>query len=212
MSVITPEKHLTRAKPLLSMLVLFICTATNAQTPSEPVGFSERLIMAAFERTRHTVRYDGAYRRLDYPAGDVPASAGVCTDLVIRAYRKLGIDLQVDVHEAMLRDFEAFPPLWGLSRPDPNIDHRRVPNLQALFEQQGITLPVSGNPDDYHAGDLVTWMLDGRLPHIGIVTNVKSIDGKRPLIIHNIGAGPRLEDMLFDYPITGHYRYYGNSQ
>ncbi|MBU4036351.1 MAG: DUF1287 domain-containing protein, partial [Proteobacteria bacterium] len=164
---------------------------------------------AAVERTSHTVRYDGSYRKIAYPNGDVPGQVGVCTDVIIRVYRKLGIDLQLDVHEEMKSNFAKFPKNWGLTHPDSNIDHRRVPNLQALFNRKGIVLPVTDNPKDYVSGDLVTWVLPGNLPHIGIVVDRRSHDGSRPLIVHNIGQGPQLEDMLFGYPITGHYRYYG---
>jgi hypothetical protein len=171
--------------------------------------FSDRLVEAALERTQHRVVYDGAYVAIAYPNGDVPARQGVCTDVIIRSYRALDIDLQQAVHEDMTGNFTAYPSkrIWGLSRPDTNIDHRRVPNLQIFFSRKGLSLPVSANSDDYQPGDLVTWLLPGNLPHIGIVTNQRSRDGLRPLIVHNIGGGPKLEDMLFDYPITGHFRY-----
>jgi len=175
------------------------------------VEFSRRMVEAARERTRHRVTYDGRYRKIDYPNGDVPADVGVCTDVVIRAYRALGIDLQSELHEEMKASFEAFPSLWGLRRPDPNIDHRRVPNLQTFFARRGRERPVTNLGSDYLPGDLVTWLVDGRLPHIGIVDRMKTADGERPLIVHNIGRGPQLEDMLFDYPITGHYRYEGRN-
>ncbi len=138
----------------------------------------------------------------------MPDNIGVCTDVVIRAYRAaLGVDLQKLVHEDMSRAFAEYPAIWGLQRPDANIDHRRVPNLETFFARHGETPPVSSNPDDYRPGDLVTWRIPGNLPHIGIVTDRRSADGKRPLIVHNIGRGPRLEDMLFDYRISGHFRY-----
>ncbi|MFH2051310.1 MAG: DUF1287 domain-containing protein [bacterium] len=168
---------------------------------------ASRLVAAAVERTTHQVRYDGSYRRLAYPGGDVPDSLGVCTDLVIRSYRALGVDLQRLVHEDMIRDFDAYPAQWGLDGPDANIDHRRVPNLQAFFRRSGAELGVTDEPADYLPGDLVTWMLPGNLPHIGIVTDHWSGDGARPLIVHNIGRGPRLEDCLFSFTVTGHYRY-----
>ena len=171
-------------------------------------AFPNSLVEAALERTRHSVWYDGSYVRIDYPGGDVPADTGVCTDVVIRAYRALGIDLQQQVHEDMRQHFDQYPSLriWGLKRPDTNIDHRRVPNLQAFFTRHGQSLPVSKRPESYQPGDLVTWMVPGNRPHIGIVVDRKSAAGV-PLIVHNIGYGPKLEDMLFDYPITGHYRY-----
>lgn len=166
-----------------------------------------RLVAAALERTSHRVVYDGSYRRIGYPGGDVPDSSGVCTDLVIRSYRRVGIDLQREVHEDMTAAFAAYPQLWGLDHPDPNIDHRRVPNLQTFFRRRGAALRVTSDPHDYRAGDLVTWRLPGNLPHIGLVSDRATSDGARPLIVHNIGAGPRLEDVLFAYPITGHFRY-----
>ena len=143
---------------------------------------------------------------MGYPMGDVPQGRGVCTDVVIRAYRAIGIDLQVLVHEDMRRAFDAYPRIWAMTGPDSNIDHRRVPNLQTFFRRQSAALPVVRRADAYLAGDVVTWMLPGNLPHIGIVTHRKTEAGT-PLIVHNIGRGPEVEDMLFAYPITGHYRY-----
>jgi hypothetical protein len=167
------------------------------------------LVVAALERTRHQVIYNGAYFRIDYPNGDVPAAYGVCTDVVIRSYRKLGIDLQQLIHEDMRENFARYPAkrIWNQTRTDRNIDHRRVPNMQTFFTRHGSSLPISQNGQDYKPGDLVTWMLAGNLPHIGIVIDQFSDDGKRPLIVHNIGAGPQLEDVLFSYSINGHYRY-----
>jgi uncharacterized protein YijF (DUF1287 family) len=164
-------------------------------------------VAAAVSQTASRVTYDGSYRRIAYPGGDVPASVGVCTDVVIRAYRVVGIDLQVKVHEDMLRAFGAYPQIWGMAGPDSNIDHRRVPNLQTFFRRQGAALQVARDPGAYVAGDLVTWMLPGNLPHIGIVTSRRAESGT-PAIVHNIGSGPEVEDMLFAYPITGHYRYH----
>jgi uncharacterized protein YijF (DUF1287 family) len=172
-------------------------------------AFEERLVDAAFERTKHSVRYDGSYRTIAYPNGDVPSNIGVCTDVLIRAYRTLGIDLQQLVHEDMVAHFDRYPSrrIWGLVRPDKNIDHRRVPNLQCFFTRHGTSLQVTRNGSDYKPGDIVTWLLPGNLPHIGIVSDKVDQQTKSPLIVHNIGAGPKLEDMLFYYPITGHYRY-----
>ena len=172
-----------------------------------PASASDALVTAAIERLNHQVRYDGRYRRLAYPMGDVPAHLGVCTDLVIRAYRSVGVDLQVLVHEDMRRNFSAYPKRWGLSKPDKNIDHRRVPNLKVFLTRNGSARPRSKRVSDYLAGDLVTWNLPGNLPHIGVVSSRKVIDTDRPLIIHNIGAGPVEDDSLFRFPITGHYRY-----
>lgn len=171
--------------------------------------FPERLAAAAQARTKFNVRYDGTYTRINYPNGDVPATMGVCTDVVIRSYRALGYDLQQLVHEDMKAHFAAYPSkhIWGLEKTDTNIDHRRVPNLQTFFTRHGQSLRPSNIASEYKPGDLVTWMLPGNLPHIGIVSTAKSADGQRPLVIHNIGAGPKQEDRLFEFPITGHYRY-----
>ncbi len=176
--------------------------------PAMATSFAERLVAAAMERTRHQVTYDGSYQRLAYPMGDVAPDRGVCTDVVIRSYRALGIDLQRLVHEDMRRHFGAYPKNWGLERPDRNIDHRRVPNLRRYFTRRGAALPVGTRAEKYRPGDLVTWMLPGNLPHIGLVVSRRSVDGMRPMIVHNIGAGPRLEDFLFGAPITGHYRFH----
>ncbi|WP_143821008.1 DUF1287 domain-containing protein [Motiliproteus sp. MSK22-1] len=188
---------------LILMLIVWSTQSAFGQS------FQEDLVTAAIERTNHQVRYDGAYVSIKYPGGDVPENTGVCTDVVIRSYRAIGTDLQKLVHEDMSSNFAAYPSkrIWGLSSTDRNIDHRRVPNLQTFFTRQGQKLPVTSNNSDYAAGDLVTWMLPGNLPHIGIVTDrINSVTGN-PLISHNIGRGPELSDMLFDYQITGHYRY-----
>lgn len=188
----------------LSSLVLILSSHS-----SSAASYSELLVDAAIERTFHKVTYDGSYRRIGFPYGDVPNNIGVCTDVVIRAYRKLGIDLQERVHQDMWKRFYEYPSFtkWGLSRPDPNIDHRRVPNLRSFFAKNGIQLPISNNPNDYRPGDIVTWDIRPSQPHIGIVTDSVSRDLKRPLIAHNIGQGPKLDDVLFRMKITGHYRY-----
>ena len=162
------------------------------------------LVDAAREQIGVTLSYDPAYRRLDYPGGDVPIDRGVCTDVLIRAYRAVGVDLQQLVHEDMRGHFAAYPKNWSLNRPDRNIDHRRVPNLGRFFSRHGQQLPLTG--DDYQPGDLLTWRLASGVPHIGIVSDRKASDGT-PLIVHNIGAGTREENMLNDYTLTGHYRY-----
>lgn len=178
--------------------------------PAPAPDFARRLVAAAVAQTAQRVVYDGSYRRIPYPGGDVPADIGVCTDVVIRAYRAVGIDLQLRVHEDMRAAFAAYPRLWGMRAPDPSIDHRRVPNLQAFLRRRGAERRVDRrDPAAYAAGDLVTWMLPGNLPHIGMVADARTADGARPLIVHNIGRGPEVEDMLFAYPITGVYRYRG---
>ena len=172
-------------------------------------SFSQALEAAARERTHHDVTYDGSYRRLAYPDGDIPDHLGVCTDVVIRSYRALGIDFQRLIHEDMRKAFSQYPKNWGLKRPDRNIDHRRVPNIQAYLRRQKASLPVTDNPKDYLPGDLVTWMLPGNLPHIGIVVSNPEAGNQHPWIVHNVGAGPKLEDRLFGFPLTGHYRFTG---
>lgn len=188
---------------LISLMIVSFGAHSASTTPSG-------LVDAAMERTEHFVIYDGSYVSIPYPNGDVAANKGVCTDVIIRSYRTLGIDLQKQVHEDMKANFDSYPSkrIWGLSRPDKNIDHRRVPNLQAFFKRNGQSLAVSNEGNNYLPGDVVTWMLPGNLPHIGIVVEDKSDDGKRPMIVHNIGWGPKMDDMLFDYKITGHYRYF----
>lgn len=168
--------------------------------------FATRLVRAARQQVGITVRYDSAYRRIPYPNGDIPADQGVCSDVLIRAYRRLGVDLQVLVHEDMVRSWPAYPKLWGLSRPDANIDHRRVPNLAAFFKRHGQSLPVVHDPLGYRPGDIVTWRLPSGVPHIGLVSDRRSSSG-RPLVIHNIGRGTLEEDILFLFTITGHHRY-----
>jgi uncharacterized protein len=164
------------------------------------------LVEAARKQIGVTVTYDPAYVGLAYPNGDVPGDRGVCTDVLVRALRNAhGLDLQKAVHEDMKAHFSAYPKTWGLTKPDKNIDHRRVPNLQTYFKRAGATLPVSQKPGDYQAGDIVTSMLPGNLPHIMIVSDRKTPAGV-PLVIHNIGRGTQEEDCLFRYPLTGHYR------
>ncbi|MCG8671103.1 MAG: DUF1287 domain-containing protein [Pseudomonadales bacterium] len=193
-------------------LTVLLLSLMSVIASADIESFSQRLSNAALARTAFEVVYDGGYRSIAYPLGDVPANIGVCTDVVIRSYRALGIDLQQLVHEDMTANFSDYPSkrIWGLRKADSNIDHRRVPNLQTYFARHGQSLAVSRQGSDYQTGDLVTWMLPGNLPHIGIVTEQRSSDGERPLIVHNIGAGPKLEDMLFHYPITGRYRFQPN--
>jgi uncharacterized protein YijF (DUF1287 family) len=178
-------------------------------TEASATTFEEKLSKAAISIIDPTIYYDPSYISIKYPNGDVPKSKGVCTDVVIRAYRKLDIDLQKEVHEDMKANFSKYPNLqkWGMTKTDTNIDHRRVPNLEIFFERKGIKLVVTENANDYKTGEIVTWMINEKLPHIGIITNKKSADGKRNLIVHNVGYGQVLEDCLFSYKIVGHYKY-----
>ena len=183
-------------------LILSLVLAAPAFAGSEP----SRITRAARDQVGVTVTYDPAYASLDFPGGDIPRDRGVCTDVVIRALRDgWGIDLQLAVNRDMKADFAAYPQLWGLSTTDRNIDHRRVPNLQALFTRIGAELPLDDGPAPYLPGDIVTWTLPGNLDHIGIVSDRRTANGT-PLILHNIGGGAQEEDILFAYPMTGHYR------
>ncbi len=179
-----------------------VLSSVSAQT-----SFYGRLADSTLTLTKQAVRYDPAYVQLDYPNGDVPANTGVCTDVVIRAYRKIGIDLQKEVHEDMRTNFDEYPKNWGLSRPDKNIDHRRVPNLMTFFKRHGTVKPITANAEDYLPGDIVCWRLSGGMTHIGIVSGIKTWNGRRYKIVHNIGGGQVLEDCLFSFEIIGHYRY-----
>ena len=170
-------------------------------------AFYDSLCIAAFELTKQDVVYDPAYFSIDYPNGDIPDDRGVCTDVIIRAYRECGIDLQKEVHEDMKNNFDSYPIIWGLTTTDKNIDHRRVLNLMKFFERNGTEKPITSNPNDYFPGDIVCWNLGGGVTHIGIVVNIKSQDNQRNMIVHNIGNGQVMEDCLFDFTIIGHYRY-----
>ncbi len=201
------------ALAFLAASMCFFAEIAHAQRPAAqsgetPSSFGAQLSEAAVARTEQEIVYDASYVRLAYPMGDVPPDRGVCADVVVRALRALEIDLQVLVHEDMRANFSAYPAHWGLERPDRNIDHRRVPNLETFLTREGAKLPPSANAADYLPGDIVAWNLRGDagwLPHIGIVTDRIGPTG-RPMVVHNIGAGPKLEDVLFDWPITGRYR------
>lgn len=189
-------------KPLLLLLLLF----GVSQTPVNQQDFYLKLSTAALSIVNPNVRYDADYTKIAYPNGDVAKDRGVCTDVVIRSYRKLGIDLQKEVHEDMAANFSKYPKSWGLQGTDTNIDHRRVPNLEVFFSRKGKSLPVSKNPADYKPGDIVSWRLPSGRPHIGIVVDKKGAGGRYKMV-HNIGYGQALEDCLFEYTINGHYRY-----
>lgn len=190
------------------MRQLLLSIAVIAMPGLAQAEFYADFARAAEDRANHRVIYDPAYVRLSYPGGDVPAHTGVCTDVVIRAYRAMGIDLQVHVHRDMKRAFSRYPTYWGLKRPDRNIDHRRVLNLEVFFKRRKAALPLTSDPAAFRPGDVVTWRLPDGRPHMGVVTTRQAADGT-PLIVHNIGAGPQVEDMLFDYRITGHFRWHG---
>jgi uncharacterized protein YijF (DUF1287 family) len=168
----------------------------------------KQLVESAIEQTKFTTGYDPSYTAIDYPGGDVPIETGVCSDVIVRAFRKAGIDLQKEVHEDMGQAWATYPRKWGASGRDANIDHRRVLNLTTYFERQNKALPVTNNREDYLPGDIVSWKLSDGVDHIGIVVNQWSDTGKGYLIVHNIGAGARSEDVLFNWEITGHYRYF----
>lgn len=189
-------------KGSITLLLLLFGLSVIAQN-----DFATRLSKAAIELTKDKVVYDPSYFSIKYPMGDVPEGKGVCTDVVIRAYRKLGIDLQQLVHEDMKANFSKYPKIWGLKSTDKNIDHRRVPNLQTFFTRKGAAKPITQKASDYLPGDVVAWNLGGGTTHIGIVVDQKVKDTNRYYIVHNIGNGQELSDCLFDYTIIGHYRF-----
>jgi hypothetical protein len=187
-------------KNLILIISILLSTVITGQT------FSDELSDAGILISKDYVVYDGSYRRIDYPNGDVPPHIGVCTDVIIRAYRKVGIDLQKELHEDIVKNLSKYR---RVDKPDPNIDHRRVPNLATFFKRHGKVLPITDNPDDYKPGDIIWWNLanNGSLNHIGMVVDKKSYDNKRYLIVHNIGGGQNIDDFLFGAKIIGHYSY-----
>jgi hypothetical protein len=199
---------------LLLLGVSAACSAQTVTAPASRADFIRRLVAAAVERTHHTVRYESAYVGIPYPGGDVPAETGACTDEIIRSYRAVGVDLQKEVHEDMVDNFDLYPSKtrYHARSTDKNIDHRRVPNLMVFFQRKGESLPITRRAEDYAPGDLVTWDLSRNVPHIGIVVDQKSHWSGRYLMLHNIGEGPKMQDVLFDWKITGHYRYFGPGQ
>jgi uncharacterized protein len=206
-----PAAHKSGVK-LFALIVLAGCGIRSLASPESWTRqqFTKQLVAAAIERTHHPVHYVSEYVRIPYPNGDVPSDTGVCTDEIIRSYRAVGVDLQREVHEDMVRNFSAYPSLkrWRLDHPDPNIDHRRVPDLMVFFQRNGESLPITSQAADYAPGDLVTWDLGGGVPHIGIIVDQKASWSNRYMIVHNIGEGPKMEDVLFNWKITGHYRYF----
>jgi len=212
-------KSLIAITIVAASLVIASCSGASLSTEQAPVespqlnaitSRSVRDVLAsAREQLKVTTNYTQEYRVLPYPMGDMPADTGACTDVVIRAFRRAGVDLQKEVHEDMAASFSAYPQKWGLAQTDTNIDHRRVPNLQTYFTRKGKSLPILSKGEDYKPGDVVTWDLDGKgMTHIGLVSNTWNDGSKRYLIIHNIGGGVQEEDRLFDWKITGHYRFF----
>jgi uncharacterized protein YijF (DUF1287 family) len=195
-----PATHVTagRASP----------AATIEPLPQNSSPELKKLLEAAIAQVGVTTSYDPTYVGIDYPGGDVPIETGVCSDVLVRAFRKAGLDLQQVVHEDMKSVRIAYPNKWGSAGTDPNIDHRRVLNLMTYFGRKGKAVPITSEAKDYLAGDIVAWDLGGGIDHIGLVTNLLSDRGGRRLIVHNIGAGTKVEDRLFDWKITGHYRYF----
>ncbi len=196
---------------IIFFLVFFSCYKETSIKIDVPDNFKRELVEAALERTQKNITYDGRYFDIDYPNGDIPSNLGVCTDVVVRSFREVGIDLQKLVHEDILINFNKYPIKrhWpSQSRADHNIDHRRVPNLEYFFSKHGKSLPVTENKENYKPGDIITWNLMGSSPwHIGIVVDEVSSKTKNPLIVHNIGRGPVIDDVIFKYPIRGHYRF-----
>lgn len=190
----------------ITVLLLLITPFSSAQALTSEQN--KKLVEYAADLPR-VVFYDSDYRKIDYPMGDVPAYKGVCSDVIIRSYRGIDIDLQKLLHEDIKANFSAYPSkrMWGLNKPDTNIDHRRVPNLEVFFTRKGKVKPITKNAEDYVPGDIVSWRLDNGRPHIGIVVNKKSGDNQRYLVMHNIGFGQVAEDVLFSWKITGHFTY-----
>ena len=201
-----PARRVSDNANMRRLVFLTLAAALPLRADLEP---SKKLAAAARSQIGVTTLYDPAYVKLAYPEGDVPTDRGVCTDVVVRAFRAMGLDLQKLVHEDMARAFAKYPQQWGLKSPDANIDHRRVPNLMRFFERSGKKLAVTKNAADYKPGDIVSCLIPGNLAHIMLVCDTPSPgDAHRCQIIHNIGAGARMEDRLFDFEITGHYRYW----
>lgn len=174
--------------------------------PISDVPQIKKVVDSAIKQTEQTFEYDPAYAKLAYPNGDVPLERGVCADVIVRAFRNAGVDLQKEIHEDMTRHFAAYPAKWGARKPDSNIDHRRVPNLMTLFERMSKSVPITRKSGDYAPGDVVAWELDNHLLHIGLVTDAVARETQNYLIVHNIGAGAKIEDVLMSWKIIGHYR------
>ena len=196
-----------KIKTIFFLSILLVVNAVFTQESFSPENISN----AAIELTNDEVIYDGSYYSIPYPNGDVAHGIGVCTDVIIRAYRTLGLDLQKEIHEDMKNNFDLYPKIWGLKKPDKNIDHRRVPNQMTYFERQGASLTITNDSKNYLPGDIVAWDLGGGTTHIGIVVDKKSSNSGNYMIVHNIGAGQNIDDCLFDVEIIGHYRFLNKS-
>ncbi len=174
--------------------------------PSPPI---RKILQQAREQMNTTRSYTDDYLVIQYPNGDVPVDTGACTDVIVRSFRSAGVDLQKEVHEDMAANFSKYPKKWGLTKTDTNIDHRRVPNLQTFFTRKGKSLPITADSGNYRPGDVVSWDLNGKgLTHIGLVSDLWDSNTRRYLIIHNIGYGANADDCLFEWKITGHFRYF----
>ena len=203
--IVSCQQQIARTRPPLK--------PPEQQTEVHPLApnsspILKAIIDGAVDQVGKTTGYDPSYQKLDYPNGDVPIETGVCSDVIVRAFRKGGIDLQKEVHEDMKSNFSAYPTRWGMKGPDANIDHRRVPNLETYFTRKGKSLSTTGGSDSFLPGDVITWDLGTGQDHVGMVANVWYKPSQRYLIVHNIGAGTRMEDVLFAWKITGHYRYF----
>ncbi len=206
--IVTANKTIFSFAILVSLVTMACSPTASTQTEKPPTITADLspalkpVVENAIEQTRHTKVYDPAYVKLNYPGGDLPIERGVCADVIVRAFRACGIDLQKEVHQDMARNFSVYPKRWGLGKPDTNIDHRRVPNLMTYFNRMKKSLPITQDPKDYQPGDVVAWNLGNGLLHIGIIVNNQSH------VVHNIGAGAKLENVLFEWRIIGHYRYF----
>ena len=198
------EKQVARTRPLKPPEQ---DTEVHTLAPNSSPAL-KAIIDGAIDQIGKTTSYDPSYQKLDYPNGDVPIETGVCSDVIVRAFRKASIDLQKDVHEDMKANFSAYPTRWGLKAPDTNIDHRRVPNLETYFARKGKSQAITNHSDDFEPGDIVTWDMGTGQDHIGLITNVWYKPTRRYLVVHNIGAGARMEDVMFSWKMTGHYRYF----
>ena len=197
-----------RSSASAAVLMMLLCLGAAEARAAQPPRQTAQVVAGAIEQTSYTRLYDPAYFQLAYPGGDPPPDRGVCSDVVVRAFRRAGVDLQKEIHEDMARNFSAYPKQWHLRAPDPNIDHRRVPNLMTYFTRMGKSLSISKKPEDYAPGDVVAWDLGNGLLHIGVVSDTRAADSRNYETVHNIGAGARLEDVLFSWTIIGHYRYF----